>query len=428
MRDLRWKSVAPFGLLGRVLGHSWSPQIHTQLGSAPYQLHELEPDELEPFIREAPWQGLNVTIPYKPQAFELADEASEAARRLGVANTLVRRDDGTIFADNTDLPGFAWMLSRFCKERLGASSTADALAGRPVLVFGNGGASKAVQAALGDAGARLTVFDIDGPTTYDALLDHTDAVLIVNTTPVGMSPKCPASLVSRDDLARFHELRGVVDVVYNPRRTGICLAAEELGLPYQSGLAMLVAQARFSSELFQGRELPDEVVGSIEQEILRETQNVVIIGMPGAGKTAVGKRLAHMTGRPFVDLDDAFEVEQGISCAECINTRGEEAFRELESETAARYGSRSGLIIACGGGIVTRAGNYPLLHQNGTIVMIDRPLEELSSEGRPMSQTRGIERLAAERMGLYRSWADLIVACTGTPEGDAEVVRAKLGI
>lgn len=428
MKDMRWNDVAPYGLLGRVLGHSWSPQIHTQLGSVPYQLHELEPDEVEPFIREAPWKGLNVTMPYKPLAFQLADKTSEAARRLGAVNTLVRQADGTVYADNTDLPGFAWLLSRFCHERLGASSARDALEGKPVVVFGNGGASKAVQAALADAGARLTVFDVEGAEPYDNLPDHTDAVLIANTTPVGMFPKCPASLVTKDDLAKFPNLRGVVDVVYNPRRTGICLAAEQLGLPYQSGLAMLVAQAWYSSELFQGKQLPERLVGKIEEDLLRETQNVVLIGMPGAGKTSVGKRLARLTGRPFVDLDDAFEVEQGISCAEYINTRGEEAFREVETETAGRYASRSGLIIACGGGIVTRERNYPLLHQNGTIVMIDRPLDELSSEGRPMSQTHGVERLAKERMGLYRSWADVTIACTGTADGDAEEVRSRLGI
>lgn len=429
MKDMRWGSIAPFGLLGRVLGHSWSPQIHSRLGSVPYQLHELEPDEVGPFVREAPWRGLNVTIPYKPRAFELADEASAAVHRLGVANTLVRREDGTIYADNTDLPGFAWMLSRFLREKVGAASTEEALSDKPVLVFGNGGASQAVQAALADVGARMSVFDIDGPETYDTLLErHTDAVLIVNTTPVGMFPKCPASLVTKEDLAQFGHLLGVVDVVYNPMRTGICLAAESLGLPYQSGLAMLVAQARFSSELFQGKSLPDDLVGEIEADLLRETQNVILIGMPGAGKTSVGKRLARLTGRPFVDLDDAFEVERGVSCAEFINTRGEEAFREAETETAGRYGGRSGLIIACGGGIVTRERNYPLLHQNGTIVMIDRPLDELSSEGRPMSQTRGIERLAAERMDLYRSWADLIVPCCGSADGDAEEVQRLLGL
>lgn len=420
---------APYGLLGRTLGHSWSPKIHTLLGSVPYQLHELEPDELAGFVRGGSWRGLNVTIPYKRQAFELADEATPAARRLGVANTLVRRPDGTILADNTDLAGFAWMLDRFCRESLGARDAHGALDGRSVLVLGSGGASQAVQAALADAGARVSVISRRGPDNYLSLVErHADAFLVVNATPVGMFPNCPATPVPERDLARLQNLAGVLDVVYNPHRTGICLAAERLGLPWQTGLPMLVAQAWASSERFQGRQLPDDLVGQIERSILRETQNVVLIGMPGAGKTSVGKRLARMTGRPFVDLDDAFEVEHGISCAECINTRGEDAFRELETETAASYGSRSGLIIACGGGIVTRERNYPLLHQNGTIVMVDRPLSELSDEGRPMSQACGVERLAQERMPLYRSWADLTVTCTGTPEGDAELVRAELGI
>lgn len=420
---------APFGLLGRTLGHSWSPKIHTFLGSVPYRLHELEPDEVAGFVRNGPWRGLNVTIPYKRQAFELADEDTPAASRLGVANTLVRQPDGTILADNTDLAGFAWMLERFCRESLGAAGAHDALTGHSALVLGSGGASQAVQAALADAGAQVSVISRQGPDNYRNLVErHPDAFLVVNATPVGMFPKCPATPVPEEDLARMTGLAGVLDVVYNPHRTGICLAAERMGLPWQTGLPMLVAQAWASSKLFQGKELPDDLVGNIEASILRETQNVVLIGMPGAGKTSVGKRLARMTGRPFVDLDDAFEVDHGISCAECINTRGEDVFRELETQTAARYGARSGLIIACGGGIVTRERNYPLLHQNGTIVMVDRPLDELSDEGRPMSQARGVQRLAEERMPLYRSWADLTVRCTGTPEGDADQVRARLGI
>ena len=420
--------LAPYGLLGRVLGHSWSPKIHSLLGSAPYDLHELEPEELAPFVRQGDWKGLNVTIPYKRPAFELADEVSDAARRLGVANTLVKRADGTIFADNTDLPGFAWMLDRFCRNNLGGTS-AQALGGRPVLLLGSGGASRAVGAALADAGAQVTVISRKGPETYESIATrHADAELVVNTTPVGMFPKCPASPLEDATFDALTHLRGVVDVVYNPTRTGICLQAELRGLPYQSGLGMLVAQARFSSQSFQGRELPDALVEKIERQLLRETGNVILIGMPGSGKTSTGRQLARATGRPFIDLDDAFTVDHGITPADCIRERGEDAFRELETQTAATRCGRSGLIIACGGGIVTRRRNYPLLHQNGTIVMINRPLEQLSSAGRPLSQSAGVNRLAQERLPLYRSWSDVAISCTGSAAGDARMIQDLLRI
>ena len=217
-------------------------------------------------------------------------------------------------------------------------------------------------------------------------------------------------------------------MVYNPRRTGICLAAERLGLPWQSGLAMLVAQALFSSELFQGTPLDRSLVGAIEREILSQTANVVLIGMPGVGKTTTGRALAHLLGRPFVDLDDAFRLEFGTSAADFIRAHGEAEFRARETRVAADYGSRSSLVVACGGGIVTQPRNYDLLHQNGTIVQLDRPAEQLSQANRPLSQERGVQALARERLPLYRAWADLVQPCTGSATGDARAIAATLGL
>ena len=243
-----------------------------------------------------------------------------------------------------------------------------------------------------------------------------------------MFPRCPATPVPEGDLARLTGLRGVLDVVYNPERTGLCLCAERLGLPSESGLAMLVAQALYASELFQGRQIDDAVVPLIEREIRSQTQNVVLIGMPGAGKTSSGRALARALGRPFVDIDEVVATEQGRSAAQIIREDGEGRFREVESEATARYGARSGLVIACGGGVVTRPENYGPLRQNGTIVLLDRPVGQLGTEDRPVSQARGVEELAAERMPLYRAWSDVVVRCTGTPQGDAALIRSRLGL
>lgn len=420
------EALAPFGLLGRRLGHSWSPQIHTRLGSAPYDLHELEPEELEGFVRKGAWRGLNVTIPYKREAAQLADEVSERVLRLGVANTLVRRPDGTIYADNSDVLGFAWMLERFCERNLDASAP-EVLGGHKALVLGSGGASQAIRAALEDAGADVVTISRTGDETYATLAErHADAVLLVNTTPVGMYPNCPATPVEKDVLARLSGLRGVLDIVYNPERTGICLAAEELGLPWESGLAMLVAQARFSSELFCGHAIEDELVEKIEDELRSLTQNVILIGMPSAGKTSCGKRLARMLGRPFVDIDEAILTERGRSAADIIREDGEEAFRRMETEVTGAWCARSGMVIACGGGVVTRPENRALLHQNGRVVLVDRPIDELSSKGRPVSQEKGVEQLACERGHLYHEWADVILRCTGSAQTDAELARELL--
>ena len=417
----------PFGLIGRKLGHSWSRQIHEELGSAPYSHLELEPEDVAGFIREGAWRGINVTIPYKADAAQAADERSPRVERLGVANTLVRRPDETIYAENTDVLGFAWMLDRFCRRDLGGSAN-EVLLGKKCLVLGSGGASQAVRAALEDAGAGVVVVSRAGEDNYENLLErHTDASLIVNTTPVGMFPSCPATPVPTEDLARMRGLLGVLDVVYNPNRTGICLAAESLGLPSESGLAMLVAQAFFASELFQGKRLDEASIEPIERDIERQTRNIVLIGMPGAGKTTTGKRLARLLGRPFVDIDDEIALRCGKTAAQIIEQQGEDAFRQIESEVTGDICSRNGLVVACGGGVVTRPENRDLLRQNGIVVMVNRPLAELSSKGRPMSMAKGVEQLAAERMDAYRSWSDVRIECTGTAEGDAELILSKVG-
>lgn len=417
----------PFGLIGRKLGHSWSRQIHEELGSAPYSHLELEPEDVAGFIREGAWRGINVTIPYKADAAQAADERSPRVERLGVANTLVRRPDGTIYAENTDVLGFAWMLDRFCRRDLGGCAN-EVLLGKKCLVLGSGGASQAVQAALEDAGAGVGVVSRAGEDNYENLLErHADASLIVNTTPVGMFPSCPATPVAAEDLARMRGLLGVLDVVYNPSRTGICLAAESLGLPSESGLAMLVAQAFFASELFQGKRLDEASIEPIERDIERQTRNIVLIGMPGAGKTTTGKRLARLLGRPFVDIDDEIALRCGKTAAQIIEQQGEDAFRKIETEVTGVICSRSGLVVACGGGVVTRPENRDLLRQNGIVVMVNRPLAELSSKGRPMSAAKGVEQLAAERMDAYRSWSDVRIECTGTAEGDAELILSKVG-
>ena len=418
-----------FGLLGHPLGHSWSPQIHAELGSTPYQLFDRMPDEAEEFLRHGTWDALNVTIPYKRLAAQVADMRSARVERLGVANTLVRQPDGRILAENTDVLGFSWLLERFCRRELGAGPR-EALGSGEVLVLGSGGACQAVCAALEETtDAAVYVISRRGDDSYEGLaVRHPHALLVVNTTPVGMFPHCPACPLDDETLDALTELRGVLDVVYNPERTGLCLAAERRGIPSESGLCMLVSQAFFASQLFQGRTLDTKLLQGIEDKLRLSQRNIALIGMPGAGKTSTGRALARLLGRPFVDLDDAFAVEWGISAGECILTHGEGVFRQWESEVAASYGARSGLVIACGGGIVTQPRNYDLIHQNGTIAFIDRPLYQLSSDGRPLSQRKGVERLALERMPLYEAWSDVRIVCTGSAAGDALLLRARLGL
>ena len=402
------------GLLGEKLGHSYSPAIHAQLADYAYGLYEVAPEALPAFLTGGDFDALNVTIPYKKAVIPYCAELSPIAQKLGSVNVLVRRADGTLYGDNADAFGFEYLVRH---------SGID-VAGQKALVLGNGGASATIQAVLEQLGAHVTVISRHGPDNYENLDRHADAHVIVNTTPVGMYPNTGRAAV---DLRQFPQCAGVLDIVYNPARTALLLQAESLGIPCAGGLYMLVAQAKRSCEVFTDTVIDDAQILRIHRLLRQEMENIVLIGMPGAGKTTTGKRLARLLSRPFVDIDDEVALRSGQTAAQIIEQRGEDAFRKVETEVTGDVCSRSGLVVACGGGVVTRPCNRDLLRQNGVVVMVDRPLGELSSKGRPVSAAKGIERLAAERMDAYRSWSDIQIECTGTAEGDAKVILSKVG-
>lgn len=404
---------APCGLLGRTLGHSYSPRIHSLLGNYEYRLFEKEPNELESFLRDGNWKGLNVTIPYKKDAFRYCSRLSEAAEAIGSVNTLVRLPDGGIYGDNTDAFGFRCLL-----DRSGVCVT-----GKKALILGSGGACASVRYILEKQGARTVVISREGPDNYGNLDRHKDAALIVNTTPLGMYPENGKQAV---DLALFPKAEAVLDLIYNPARTALMLQAERMGIPTESGLYMLTAQAYASSLQFMepltAREADGESKGTIDSiyhQLSYEMQNIILIGMPGSGKTQIARCLGELTDREVLDLDDVFADTFSMTPGECILQNGEEAFRRMEREVITAAGKLSGKIIPTGGGCVTIPDNYPLLHQNGKIVWIRRALDLLEQEGRPLSMEKGVEALYQMRKPLYEAFADIIVDNDGTIEDAA---------
>ena len=398
-----------YGLLGRKLGHSWSVPIHTALGCESYRLIELEPEELSAFLAQENIGGLNVTIPYKLDVMPFCDEIDEAAKAIGSVNTLARRN-GKLYAWNTDAAGFQWMA-----RRAGIS-----LAGRKVLVLGSGGASRTAVAVCRAAGAReVIVISRSGEHNYENLSRHADAEIIVNNTPVGMYPKTGESPV---DLTGFPACQGVLDVVYNPRRTALLLQAEELGIPCSDGLPMLVAQAKAAEEHFFERSIPDSENERILARLRQETTNIVLIGMPGCGKTTVGQALARLTGREAVDIDQRIVEKAGCSIPEIFAAEGEAGFRALEREVTAEVGKGAGKIILTGGGVVKDPRNYASLHQNGRIYHLIRDLDLLPTDGRPLSQGADLAAMWAERKSMYQRFRDVMIENTGTVEETAAAI------
>ena len=396
------------GLLGRKLGHSYSPAIHAMLGDYSYRLYEKEPAELEYFLRNGDWDGLNVTIPYKQAVIPYLDALTPIAEKLGAVNTILRRD-GKLLGSNTDYPGFLSMVeqSKLC------------LAGKKCLILGSGGASKVVQAAVQELNAHGIVISRNGVNNYENISQHKDASIIINTTPVGMYPETGVSPI---DLDMFPALEGVLDLVYNPARTQLLLDAEKRGLVAMNGLWMLVSQAKHAAELFTNASITSQQVCHIYNTLQAQMKNIILIGMPGCGKSTIGPMLAAQTGKIFVDMDSEIENMAQKTIPQIFAEDGEETFRSLETKVLHTFGKKSSLVIATGGGCVTQERNYSLLHQNGTIFWLQRDVEKLPIDGRPLSQQIDLQKMYDARRHMYYRFANHIIDNNSDPETTVSLI------
>ena len=400
------------GLLGRRLSHSYSPQIHSYLGNYCYELFEREPEDVDNFLKNVDFDAINVTIPYKKAVMPYC-RLTETAKRMGSVNTIVRQPDGSLLGHNTDYFGFASLVKKSGLD----------IHGKKCLVLGSGGASVTAVKVLQELGAQVIVISRSGEDNYENLHRHADASVICNCTPVGMYPNNGVSPV---DLDLFPKLEGVLDVIYNPARTRLLMDAERRGLVAENGLWMLVAQAKEASEWFQGKKISDSLIQSVYDKLRLQMENIILIGMPGCGKSTVGKLLAEKLGKTFLDADEELVNTYGVDIPSIFASEGEAGFREKETAILEALGKRSGLVIATGGGCVTRGENYPLLHQNGKVFWIQRDLGQLPSDGRPLSKITKMEDMYRARKSLYERFADFSIRNDDTPEAAAAEILNKL--
>lgn len=400
-----------YGLLGRKLGHSYSPAIHSLLGDYEYCLFEKEPEGLADFLRHGDWDGLNVTIPYKKAVISYLDEVTLVAQYVGSVNTIYRYN-GNLVGHNTDFSGFYRMLRRSGLEPKG----------KKCLVLGSGGASQVAVQVLKEAGADVVVISRSGENHYGNLGLHSDAAIIVNTTPVGMYPDTGVSPVNLD---LFPRLEGVLDVIYNPARTQLLMDAERCGLVAMNGLWMLVCQAREASTVMTCVPVPEEKAEEVYHILRRRMENIILIGMPGCGKSTIGRLIAEETGKIFVDSDAEIEKLARKSIPRIFAEDGEAAFRALETQVLAEWGKQSGLVIATGGGCVTEERNYPLLHQNGTCIWLQRDVRKLPTDGRPLSVD--LDELQRLRHPMYEAFADTVIDNNGLPQASVAKIVAYWG-
>ena len=388
-----------YGLIGEKLSHSFSKEIHESLADYTYEIRELTPDEVAPFLEAREFEGINVTIPYKEKVIPYLDSISEAARLIGAVNT-IKKVDGKLIGDNTDFYGMKEMI-------LGANIDVE---GKKALILGTGGTSKTAKAVLADLGAREIILvsrkESDQTGSYDTVYElHRDAEIILNTTPVGMYPNTDASPI---DITAFPDLCGVIDAIYNPLRTRLILDAEAEGIPSVGGLMMLILQAAKAAEIFLGEEIDEEKICETVRSIFESKENIVLVGMPGSGKSTLGRIISEITGRELVDTDALITEMTGKHPSEIIKADGEREFRRIETEAVKKVSKMSGIVIATGGGVVTRKENIPYLRQNGRIVYLHcYPSDLTPTPDRPLSASRSVIKAMYEvRNPLYTEAAD----------------------
>lgn len=405
-----------YGLIGETLKHSFSVEIHNAFADYDYILKEIPQDNVENFMRVADFCGINVTIPYKQTVIPYLDTISENAQKIGAVNTVVKKN-GKLHGYNTDFSGMRAMLLRAGFE----------LFGKKVLILGSGGTSKTANAVAKSLGAsEVITVSRKGAVNYEtAYAKHSDAHFIINTTPVGMYPNAEAVPI---DLERFSALQGVADAIYNPLKTQLIENAERRNIKATGGLYMLVAQAAEAVKLFTGEDLSEQAIEKVYARILRDKQNIVLIGMPSSGKSTIGKALAKRLNKKFFDTDSLIVEKENKQISQIFEKVGEEGFRKTETDVVKEVSALGGAVIATGGGVIKNPENIRALKSNGIIVFIDRDFGELiCTSSRPLSNTvDDLKNLYSERYPLYKKYADISVNIGNDVEKNVSLIAGKL--
>ncbi|MDO5689640.1 MAG: shikimate kinase [Tissierellia bacterium] len=384
-----------YGLLGKTLGHSLSPKIHGLFADYSYELFEREEDQIEELLADPKIQGLNVTIPYKETVLKFCNTLTDRARSIGCVNTIVIDKNRQITGDNTDFYGFDYLLERM-----------EIPHGKDLgIIIGDGATSKTVSAVLRHRGIPFVILSRSTKPFLSDAKAYAHGTILINTTPVGMYPHNGKTALSLDP---FPKLKAVVDVIYNPLRSELLLQAKERGIPYSGGLPMLVAQAKAAAELFTGTKISDEKTEEVLRQLQQESQNIVLVGMPGSGKTTVGKRVAKLTGKTFIDLDHEIVRRERRSIPQIFEESGEAHFRKLERQVTEELGKKLGVVLATGGGVILDPRNKHPLAQNGRIYWIDRNIKKLATKDRPLSKNQNsLFKMYRIRKPKYRDFADV---------------------
>lgn len=391
-----------YGLIGEKLGHSFSKEIHEQIATYQYELKEVSKQDFDDFMLKRDFVAINVTIPYKEKVIPYLYYIDDNAKYIGAVNTIVNID-GKLYGYNTDYLGLKSLIEK----------NDIVIKDKKVLVLGTGGTSKTSNAVLKTLGAKSITFvsinNEPNTITYEeAINSYQDTEVIINTTPCGMYPNVDNLII---DINKFDKLEAVCDVIYNPLLTPLLKNARQRKIKYAGGLYMLVAQAVYACGIFTNSNIDTSVIDTVYSKLKFSKQNIVLVGMPGCGKTTIGKNLAKTLNKTFVDTDVLIEEYLKMPIKDYLTPENEEEFRTIESNIIASVSKRNNQIISTGGGAITKEININSFLSNGIIVFIDRDLQELEvSDNRPLSSNyEKLKALYEKRYHLYVKNADVIV-------------------
>ena len=404
-----------YGLLGRRLLHSLSPEIHRELGNFSYELFQIEPENLEEFISKKEFAGLSVVFPYKKEVVKYCDELTETANKLDCVDTITVDENGRLIGDNCEYDGFCRMINKCGID----------VKGKKVLLLGKN--ASVIRVVIEDMGAREIVdVTVDGKVNFENIYEHSDAEILINTTQTGMYPNNGDKIV---DVKRFPKIEGVLEVIYNPRRTKLICDAEDLEIPNSDGRSMLVAR-EYLAEIRFGRIEPDEELFKATYKTMSDRRkNIIFVGLPGCGKTTIAKVVAAKLGRPCIDVEHLIEMKAGVPAPTIFSAYGERYYRELETETLRKITRNGGQVIATDSGAVMSLENQYYLRQNGYIVWLSRDLSELKLDGVYLARNReALERIHEERTPIYKFLADINVEVTDNAEKTVFEIIERMNI
>lgn len=394
------------GLIGKKLSHSYSKLIHETIDNITYNLIEL--DKLDSFFQEKKFDAINVTIPYKQEVIQYLDELSEEASIIGTVNTIVNKN-GYLIGYNTDYFGLEFLL-----EYNNIS-----LESKVIGILGNGSTMRTIQYISRIKNARKIIVFARNPKQnqchFSDEKDLKQVDILFNATPNGMFPNNNDDILV--DITHMPNLSSVIDLVYNPLRSNLILAAQENKIKAVNGFIMLVHQAVKANELFNNCRYNNDLTISIYKDLYKKLLNIVLIGMPMSGKSYYAKQISHTYKKDLLDIDSLIENEYNMTISEIFKSFGESKFRELETQTTMKYSKAVNSAISTGGGVILNKRNITYLKQNGIIIFLDAPLELLKQcnpKGRPLLKNQdNLDRLYKERYNLYISQCDKKVVKRG---------------